>query len=150
MKRVVVLEDVIEWQGYIGAVLRDRAGATVEFVGTEESFRFSLAQFEIAPPDLFVLDCMLPWTTPKPSGTEAPSDVVNGTFHQAGIRCHRFIARSLKLSQTPVIFWTMISQGDLQKELGEGGRLPEGTYYVPKSELDALADLAISLAEGRR
>lgn len=147
MKRIVVVEDVVEWQDYIEEVLLARTGVRAEFVGTEEDFRSSFKKFEAAPPDLFVLDCMLPWTTTTLSMGGAPSDVTKGTFHQAGIRCQRMLSQSLTLARTPSIFWTVLSQDDLRKDLQ--GELPTNSYYVAKTELDELADLAIRLIEGR-
>lgn len=89
------------------------------------------------PPDIVLLDVMLPWTDPDDKMPEAPDDVEKGGFYRAGIRCKDILRQTEVTKKTPVILYTILEMDDLKDELE---KIDENTVYLSKSSESTLVE----------
>jgi CheY-like chemotaxis protein len=106
-------------------------GVTVETIPTESRFRQSLPDIERSPPSVIVIDVMLRWDDPRPDMPAPPSDVEEEGFYTAGLRCQTLLASNSRTKQIPVILYTILDPGDVER--AAGGPLP-GVRVLKKAE----------------
>ncbi len=137
MPHFVVVEDDHLQEGpladHLALQFRD---ARVDTLGTEEEFRSALPALRGHVPDVVVMDVMLRWTDPRPNQPDPPPDVVAEGYYRAGLRCARLLHDDPALRHVPVVLYTILELGDLQRD---GQVLPPNATYVGKnSEPDVL------------
>jgi CheY-like chemotaxis protein len=106
----------------------------VRRLSIERAFREELAELERSPPDLIIMDVMLPWDFPRPDVTLPPDDVVSGGFRIAGVRLYELLQRSSALAAIPVIFHSVSDTGLLRQSLGAR---PPHVLILPKTSASA-------------
>src|SRR5580658_739117 len=121
MPHIVLLEDDPDWESQARAALEWAFAETLqlELIETESQFVEELENgaFVRRPPDLFVIDVMLPWDIPGPRMRPAPKGVSEDGFYRAGVRCQRRLAEISGLAQVPVVFWTIVAQDDIFRDI---------------------------------
>ena len=135
---IVVVEDDFLQEGPLEEYLADTfPTARIETLTTESEFRERLPGFRQSKPDIVILDVMLRWAVPSPTMAPPPPDVADGEYFRAGLRCAELMSKDGQLSKVPVIIYTILERGDLERS---GQRLPDTSAYLRKSaDLDMLA-----------
>ena len=129
--KVVLVEDIADWQE-IAKESMGQLGVEIANLATELEFYQAIPDLEMAPPALFVIDVMLPYTDPSREMPGIPEEVIKNGWQNAGIRCQLKLAQSAVLATIPVVFWTISSEEQLRKEFS--GRLPSNCTYVSKDD----------------
>jgi len=93
----------------------------VKRIRTEREFRSHLDEFSGKPPDVIVLDVMLPWTDTE-NLVPAPKDVYEEGVYRAGFRCIKLLADKIT-TRIPCIVYTVLARSALDKEFNA---LPDG------------------------
>jgi CheY-like chemotaxis protein len=68
-----------------------------EWIATESEFRSRFEQIAKNPPDIVILDVILPWSGVRPN-TQAPKKVINKESI-AGLRCQRRLAKDKRTGE---------------------------------------------------
>jgi DNA-binding response OmpR family regulator len=107
-------------------------------IKTERGFFEALDDSALDLPSVIILDVMLPWTELRllPSGEldrgALPAGYdEDGGFYRAGVRCLEEVRRRENTRSIPVIWLTVLTNGDLSAELG---RFSGRVVYVSKRE----------------
>jgi CheY-like chemotaxis protein len=128
---IVVVEDDHLQEGPLQEQLEDAfPAARITTVVTEHDFRERLGEFHENPPDIVIMDVMLRWAYPAPGAAEAPSDVVEGGYYRAGLRCAALMAEDPALQGVPVVYYTILERSDLERD---GEQVAGNRTYVRKS-----------------
>lgn len=106
----------------------------VQTLTTERQFREDFARLESSPPDLIVLDVMLPWDFPRPDLTLPPDDVASGGFRLAGVRLYQLLQTSSALATVPIILHSVSDSESLRQSLGAR---PPHVLILPKTSASA-------------
>ncbi len=135
--RIILVEDD-NWQSErIFSHLKRSLKTTPEQIFTEYDFQKSFESYKEQPPDIVIMDVMLPWTEADETIEPRPTKVVEEGPYRAGFRCRELLASDEKTKNIPVILYTILNQNDLASEL-EG--LPQQIVFLPK---DSEAELLI-------
>ncbi len=118
MRILSVEDDPIQAQWICETIEAEFADATVECIATEQEFYAKLDAIASHPPDLILLDVMLRWTNPAPNIEPPPSEVREGGFFRAGLRCERLLAARESTRRVPVILYTVLDRSDLEETVG--------------------------------
>jgi hypothetical protein len=115
---IVLVEDdylQAEWvESWLGEAIQD---LRIERISTESKFYSWLdevADVQGSYPDVFIIDVMLRWATPSPTMKEPPDEVLANGFYRAGLRCKEKIIEHEKISNTPIILYTVLEELDLE------------------------------------
>jgi CheY-like chemotaxis protein len=122
--------------------------SVIEQIDTESEFRYRLDAIAMNPPDVIVMDVMLPWTEPDPVMPPTPEDVLNAGFNRAGLRCAKLLAENDLTKGIPVIVYTVLEEFDLERELRNDHR--NVVYLRKDSDPDPLFKLIHELTDSRR
>jgi DNA-binding NarL/FixJ family response regulator len=146
---IVIVEDDFLQEGPLEQHLYSAfPAATIETLCTESECREKLSAYRQHPPDVVIMDVMLRWASPSPNAPAPPPDVVAGDYFRAGLRCAELMSRDEKLSQVPVIVYTILERSDLERD---GERLPAVSYVRKSADLDILTRKVRELtSNGRR
>ena len=128
--RVILVED--NWRE-AEAVEKDLAAAlrcNTSTIRTELEFVDRLEEIEKNPPDLFVLDVSLRWTTPGPDFRPEPDEVRAGGRGRAGFRCAQRLQQRLATRGLPIVLYSHFSRFQFEDELKD---LPRSVIYVKKT-----------------
>jgi hypothetical protein len=139
--RILVLEDDSRMSDWLEASIhRELADLdpVIEIVETEAEFVLewlpSFRQSLKAQPQVIVIDVMLRWTDPAPDQPPRPAEVIEGGFMRAGLRCFKLIRSSVALARTKVIFFSSLTEEDLESL----GVACERCKFVPKDDGQAI------------
>ncbi|MBS1787714.1 MAG: hypothetical protein JST85_08330 [Acidobacteria bacterium] len=136
--RIILIEDDYMQEDWIGTELESRFVKKPEKIFSEFGFREQLNQIIASPPDIFVVDIMLPWTEVGESDEERPDEVKEGGKFRAGFRCIELLARYEKTRNIPIILYSAMAKDDLKDELR---RMPSHVRFIPKdSDIQPLID----------
>ncbi len=112
--RILLLEDQpLEAESITASLERAFSGVVLDRVRTELEFRSRLDAITKDPPDIFIVDMMLPWTSVSEHMAEPPAEVMEGGYHRAGLRCQRLLAQQEETKDKTVIFYTVLERHDL-------------------------------------
>ncbi len=137
--KIVLIEDdhfQIEW---LREELQRELNAEVNVLTDEADFVSSIGRLAENPPDVFVVDIMMPWN--NTDNLEANRELTavppgRSDERRAGIRIRDDLKSNPILGSATVILYSVLDATDL----------PQGTHYVPKeSSIEPLAS-AIRLA----
>src|ERR1051325_2405825 len=106
-KILIVEDDYLQTAFTVPALQNAFRGSEIKQVETELEFRELLEDIATDPPDVIVMDVMLPWTWPEPERIPAPEDVQAGGYHMAGLRCAALLSRYETTKAIPVILYTV-------------------------------------------
>lgn len=144
---VVVEDDHLQegpLQDHLAAAFPD---AAVETLCSEREFRERLPALRSRPPDVVVMDVMLRWTLPASDAPPPPPDVAADGYYRAGLRCARILLADARLARVPVILYTILERGDLERD---GRTLPSSCTYVGKNtDLDVLSRMIRALCRAQ-
>lgn len=94
--------------------------AKIDLVRTEREFYVRLDKMTEDPPDVVIIDVMLPWEKPSPQQEPPPQEVREGGYQRAGIRCVRKLWQKEELQKkTAAILYSVLEANDLSRELAE-------------------------------
>jgi CheY-like chemotaxis protein len=142
MKDIIFLiEDDPQQSASIKAAIERRyRNAEVELLETESEFCNRIAELPAGGgrrPRIVVSDVMLPWAFPTSNTPEVPTEVVEGTFRKAGLRCWNRFRQREDLRQIPWIYFTVLDEKTIEFEKHSD----EQTGYAQKSnQIDPLLD----------
>jgi CheY-like chemotaxis protein len=111
---------------YIGREL----GAEVSAARTEKEFRERLDALRADPPDLVVMDMLLPWDTPGPDMEPPPEDVRQAGYVAAGWRCVELLTRHPRTADVPVVISSVVAVADVREQRLE---VPGRVFYHDKT-----------------
>ncbi len=118
MTRFVVVEDDEMQVDYIKELLSgEYPEALIEEIHTEHEFYEAITGWVANPPDMIIMDVMVPWTEPSPNMPRPPRDVEAEGFYRAGLRCQARLRSTPELTTVPIILYTVLDEKDLEREL---------------------------------
>src|SRR5262249_54361166 len=119
MERIVLVEDNPDWLELATSELqKEWPACEVDSVTTESQFMERFKSWERDPPDVFIMDIMIPWADPARDMPKPPNEVQEHGFARAGLRCHSRLTANERLQKVPVVFWTIVELTDLRREAG--------------------------------
>jgi len=123
--KILILEDDPDQARHLARELHaDLSAVETDTIATEYDFRQSLDGLVASPPDVVIIDLMLPWTRPVPG--PLPTLPTGPEMSDApGIRCARLLHD--RLPSVPVIIHSV----DGQEEVS--GNPSRATWWVPKT-----------------
>jgi CheY-like chemotaxis protein len=131
---IVILEDDHLQEDLLkGQLERAFPAARIDALVTEQEFRERLDDYRRDRPDIFVMDVMLRWAFPSPRSSPPPPDVETGGYQRAGFRCAELVFQDPALQHIPVIYYTILEDGDLKPDADGLSRTPA---YVRKGKGD--------------
>lgn len=129
--RFVIVEDDHLQKGPLEANLQAAFdGAQITTFSSEHQFSEHIPTLQSSPPDLILMDVMLRWALPSPNAPAPPTEVAEGGYYRAGLRCANLLLANERLRQVPVVLYTILERGDLERD---GNTLPANCSYVGKS-----------------
>lgn len=139
--RILLVEDdhYIE-RDLISTLVGEHPNVSIDTIETEREFVESQPAIESYPPDLIILDVMLPWDYPRPDLT-LPPDTDDDTFRLAGVRIYQRLRDTPCLSGIPVIFHSVFDIDSLKEALGDR---PSHVLIVPKSSI-SVSDILVTM-----
>ena len=120
MKIFIVEDDHLQYSWVKDKIEQDHAlqgKVTIERISTESEFHERFEEIAANLPALIILDVMLRWRNPGPKVIPMPSEVKEGGFYRAGLRCESMLANDQRTNQIPVIIYTILSKEDLGNEI---------------------------------
>lgn len=147
MRILLVDDDPLQTEWLRSELGRRFPSAQFEEISTESGFRDKLADIENSPPDVVLLDVMLRWTDVAEVMPPVPSDVAEGKYFRAGLRCLGLMAKRSRTRDLPVILLTVLDEADLANELEN---LPPNVVHVPKTADPEVLDRKIFELTRRR
>jgi CheY-like chemotaxis protein len=98
-------------------------GASIDVISTEKEFRSAFPKIASSPPNVVILDMMLPWTDNE--GVDPVSDEPGGSVLNAGARCLSLLRANAHTANIPAVIYTTLDRMDLVD-------VPAGIVYVRK------------------
>jgi CheY-like chemotaxis protein len=127
MNVIIVEDDYMQFE-WINTHLKEAFQVEPRRIKTEKEFRAALDEMKARPPDVIVMDVMLPWNVPW-EDDELPDEVRQEGEYRAGFRCQALLEHHEKTKTVPVILYTVQNREDLKDEL-KG--LPQSAMFLPK------------------
>lgn len=145
--RIVLVEDDHFQAESISSGIKSRfPNAVVTREKTESGFHARLESLVAEPPDLIILDVMLPWALADRKMPEAPAQVRDEGFYRAGLRCRDLLQSRDETKKVPVILYSILERDDLKGDHADA-QLP--TYLPKKADLKPLLDKIAELLRPR-
>jgi DNA-binding NarL/FixJ family response regulator len=120
--RIVLVEDNLFQEEAIRNAIRDAfPGVSVDTIWTELEFRNKLEALVENPPDLVILDVMLPWTEAGPEVDDFPLEFDD---RLAGLRCRALLKE--RAPHVPVVFYSILHTDDI------GELAPQDVCFIQK------------------
>lgn len=117
--KILLLEDDGDQAEEIKLALEGAFRATdVDVVDCEAAFRERFASIAAAPPDLFIVDVMLRWSTQGRQLFYASPRETTERFEHAGPRCAALLLSDSRTSQVPVLLYSVLDRQDYASLLG--------------------------------
>lgn len=136
--RILLLEDQpLEQRSIADSLERAFPSVVLECLRTEYEFRSRLEAITKDPPDIFIVDMMLPWTSVSEDMAMPPEEVKTEGYYRAGLRCQRLLATQEQTKDKTVIFYTVLERHDLDLE----DRPPNVFHLRKESDHSALIQL---------
>jgi CheY-like chemotaxis protein len=143
---VIVVEDDYMQFDWINMNLKEAFGAEPRRFKTEREFHDAIGEIKENPPDVIVMDVMLPWDALWKEDQEdevKPDEVRQEGEYRAGFRCQALLAQDEKTKMIPLILYTVQNREDLSGELKD---LPPSAMFLSKGEdisplIDKIAQL---------
>ncbi len=129
MKILIVEDDHLQGEWILSGLDEVFHGASIKLIDTEFDFRASFDRIANDPPDVVVMDVMLRWANPSPTLEVPPEEIQKEGFYRAGLRCEALLAGDVRTSHIPVILYTVLERGDLDRQLQTRR---ENVIYLPK------------------
>lgn len=127
---VIVVEDDYMQFDWINMNLKESFGVEPRRFRTEKEFYDALDELTENPPDVIVMDVMLPWDAHWKEDGVKPDEVRQEGEYRAGFRCQALLAQHEKTRAVPLILYTVQTREDLSGDL-KG--LPQKTaMFLPK------------------
>lgn len=110
---------------------RGHSSIQVDVIATELEFRRRFGEIAASSPDAFIIDMMVPWTTPTADQRDwkPPSDLAGGMY-RAGLRCVDLIEKNTRTRGRPIVVWSVLSRDDLGSVANQ---LPTNVLFRSKS-----------------
>jgi CheY-like chemotaxis protein len=138
--RIVLVEDNYLWVDLMKKSLNQAFKSSqveVDVVKTELGFRERFEEFQRHPPDLFIIDVMLRWTTASSGMTMPPAEVTGGSATPPGFRCQELLAASPATRDVPVLLNSAFHSSNWESKLRA---LPPHAVYLPKADLEPILE----------
>lgn len=147
MKFLIVEDDYLQADTLEDVLLERYPGAEVDRIRTEHQFMGRIDELRKKPPDIALLDIMVRWTDPTDNMPDPPSEVEEGGYFGAGIRCMKKLRSVEETADMPIILYTVLQDSDMEElNIEETGR----TRHVTKdSDTDELFEAIDELLENR-
>ena len=153
MRILYVEDDDLQFEVVADALMRGIPAVHVINISTESEFRSSFEVIAQSPPDLIIIDLMLPWTIARPDMPAMPQDVSEGGFKSAGLRCKALLDSDNRTQDIPVIFYSDLNLLSLEERERIAATKRKGPVFAffKSSDFTQLVRTARSLghAQGR-
>src|SRR5438046_675579 len=126
---ILIVEDDYMQFDWINMNLKDAFNTEPDRIRTEGEFRSSLEDIKTSPPDVIIMDVMLPWEMSDENMVPEPDEVKQEGEYRAGFRCQALLMKYEETKKIPVILYTVQNREDLRDELKE---LPHNVMFMPK------------------
>lgn len=127
--RVVLVEDNRREAEELERELAEGFRCNVSTIRTELEFCDRLDELQRNPPDLFIIDVILRWTTPGPGFRAEPDEVRKGGREMGGFRCVERLQDRLSTRGIPIVLYSHFQRFNFEKEL-QG--MPKTVAYAEK------------------
>ena len=129
MKVLIIEDDYLDADFVYRNLKHAFRAVELDHIRTESEFLSRLDEIVEDPPDIFIIDVMLPWASPSEHIIEPPREVIEEHYYRAGFRCQRRLAEREETKNKAVIFYTALDRQDLEMDLG---RLPRNVFHLRK------------------
>jgi DNA-binding NarL/FixJ family response regulator len=120
--RIVLVEDnLFQEEAIRNAITAAFPGVGVDTIWTELEFRNKLEELVESPPDLVILDVMLPWTEAGPEVDDSPLEYDD---RLAGLRCRVLLKE--RAPHVPVVLYSILDTDDI------GEQAPQDVCFIQK------------------
>jgi len=103
---ILLIEDDALQASYIRTALVSGGDFAITTYSTEAVFRREFVSISRTPPDLFIMDLMIPWTDVEMLEEMPPQIAAEGSY-TAGLRCLRMIREDSITANLPVLFYSV-------------------------------------------
>lgn len=105
--RIVLVEDLAASASSVQEQLHGAfAGVEIDIITCEFDFRDALSTMTARPPSLFIIDMILPWTTPRVPMPAQPDDAREP--YRAGARCIRALLGRPETAKIPILLHSAV------------------------------------------
>jgi DNA-binding NarL/FixJ family response regulator len=125
--RIAIVEDDHLQYGRLQENLQTEFQAEVTRVGTAQTFFLALSTLRSKPPNIFIIDVMLPWQTTA-TAQEPPPEKYRNNRH-LGIQCQKWLAEDETTRKIPVVLLTELDRSSIGDDLKD---LPANVKYLRK------------------
>ena len=110
-------------------------GAEISRIETESEFLEKMKNLQsgtASPPDLFILDLMVKWTTPS-TLTPRPEHMQDADSRRAGMRCAKLLKTCAQTRDKPMIIYTILQRTDVVDDDKDIEELGNNVWFIPKT-----------------
>ncbi|MSQ48187.1 MAG: response regulator [Deltaproteobacteria bacterium] len=136
MKILLVEDDTLQAERI--RELLEKRFRHVDVIRDEREFCSRLDELVANPPDVAVIDVMLPWGRYDPQHALPPREVQEGGYQRAGIRCVKRLLQREETRNITIIIYSMLEREDLTRELEE--LPPQVCFLTKQAELHELVE----------
>lgn len=117
MRILLVEDDHLQSGPILERLTKEFPDALVTHLRTECDFRDEMPKLEMDPPDVAIVDVMLPWTRPRAAMVPMPPDVADGGYAEGGLRCARLLKSRPTTARVKIIIYSMLDPTDLKDKV---------------------------------
>lgn len=142
MRIIIVEDDYFESDHLESLFLREFPGVEILKIETESAFQAAYPDFLTRPPDVVILDMLLPFSHNVGSPTDQHPDI-----YRAGLRCQQVLSGDPRTSNIPMVLYSVLDRADIRDV-----HLPSNVSYCLKStdELNIVRHVRSLLAAQRK
>lgn len=139
--RILIVEDDDMQSDWLIERLKREFRTEPDLIRTESEFYDCLDALSSSPPDIIIIDIMLPWTEVERDSRDAPPEIRGKGWFDAGLRCEKLLHEREETKSIPVILYSMLEPKNLPRDL------PHNVVFVSKVyNIDDLIEKIHSLA----
>jgi DNA-binding NarL/FixJ family response regulator len=139
--RILIVEDDDMQSDWLIERLKREFRTEPDLIRTESEFYDRLDALSASPPNIIIIDIMLPWTEVERDSCDAPPEIRGKGWFDAGLRCEKLLHEREETKSIPVILYSMLEPKNLPRDL------PRNVVFVSKVyNIDDLIEQIHSLA----
>ena len=135
MRVLLVEDDPLQKRSIERALRHNFLKIEIDSIRTESEFFGQFGAIRSEPPDLVLLDVMLPWAAASANSTEPPPEVQLEGYYRAGLRCLDKLLDAPETHDIPTILYSVLSREDVSDEISKA---PPNVLFLQKGSDDLL------------